>query len=407
MNKYLSSLGQLSVLSKNSIVGAFLSYSLTIYLANHFGPAEFGVYSQILIVGSVISILTTFATDSTAAVSYAAKSEVHDIVQVIFSLRLIIVLLCGAPLLFYFFVDATFSFGLIALLPAALNTAFVYELTSRNIYYSYLFLIERSVYVAIAYALIYSGIGGVEVVFGVLLTTTMVSIFYQLRNNRRWFQRFRLVGIKDLKNVLANNLPLVIIALSTFAYGGFSRLILEGKLGLESLGIYSAGWQIVTAITIFQGQADRVWRVDISVALKNGDVNMFKKNVASYLTLSTAPVIGLAVLVFFGAESLVALIFSEKYAGLSEVLTVLCFYFVIVNIYSLAVLCWIGIGNRAEFLAINLLFSAVLVFTLFALPVRFGMSGFAMATVAVHALSTLALFLRFYFGYLPRLRLAA
>ena len=54
-----SALKRLSLLVKNSIIGAALSYALTTALARTFGPDTFGYYSYILILGGIMSTLVS------------------------------------------------------------------------------------------------------------------------------------------------------------------------------------------------------------------------------------------------------------------------------------------------------------------------------------------------------------
>ena len=61
---------------------------------------------------------------------------------------------------------------------------------------------------------------------------------------------------------------------------------MESKYSMEDLGIYSAGWQIILVITIFQAQVVKVWRTKLSHSIIHKDSNL-KSLLKSYFYFST------------------------------------------------------------------------------------------------------------------------
>ena len=91
---------------------------------------------------------------------------------------------------------------------------------------------------------------------------------------------------------------------------------------------------------------------------------------------------------------------EEEYSLLLQLLPIICFYFVIINLDGLARIFWIGIGTRAENLAICMTASLVLIVSLALPPAVLGLSVFALMVVCWHDLLVLFFLSRFYSNYL-------
>lgn len=395
---------QLFFLTKNGIIGSAASYFLTLTLARHLGPTEFGRYSYVMIIGSIASVLVSFSTDNTAPVLFAHTKDDGAVIGAVYSVRLFLFGFVALCLPWAYCVDPALAFGVVAIAAFSLNLGFFYECTGSAVRYSYIYLVERIAYVSVVLLFILFGAASVTRIFEVLLLVTGASCVWQLYSNRATLKNVALLDGHALGRVLQNNMFLVLIALATFVYGGFSRLIFESRFGLKELGIYSAGWQLTTAITLFQAQVDRLWRLKLSSALLNRNLQSFTEHVKSYLILTTLPVIGLSLLVYLIAPQLIGLLFGEKYVLLRRLMPIFCLYFPIINLHGLSVILWIGLGNRTEYLLTSLIASAAFIALLLALPVELGLPSFAMAVVCSHGLSVLYLLLRFYAKHIRPLK---
>ena len=177
-------------------------------------------------------------------------------------------------------------------------------------------------------------------------------------------------------------------------------MILENKLGMEQLGIYSAGWQIILIITIFQGQVVRVWRSDLSNALINKKRGDIKHLISSYLLFSTLPVFMFAIFISFFSYEIVNIMFTDEYILLATILPIFSSYFLFINLDSLVKILWVSIGNRMKYLKISLFFSIMLLFILQSIPSNANLELFALSVVFIHGCSVIILLLVFYFKYL-------
>lgn len=398
------SLKQLFFLTKNGVIGSAASYLLTLTLARHLGPTEFGRYSYILIIGSIASVLVSFSTDSTAPVLFAHKRDKHSAISAVYSVRLAFFLLLLIALPFAGYFNPALALGVLAIAAFSLNLGFFYEFSGSAVQYSYIYLAERIIYVLAVLCLVYLGFANVPRIFGFLLLVTTASCAWQWYSNLIFMKKFKLVDFRGFWEMLKSNVFLVLIGLATFAYGGYSRLIFENKFGLKELGIYSAGWQLTTAITLFQAQVDRLWRLKLSSALLQGDLRSFTDHVKSYLLLTTLPVIAFALFVLLFTPQLIALLFGEKYLLLLKLMPVFCLYFPIINLHGLSVMLWIGLGSRTEYLLVSIFVCVTFIALLLALPARLGLPGFALVVVGTHGLSVAYLLIRFYVKHIRPLR---
>lgn len=386
----------LFLLTKNNAIAAVLSYALTISLANALGPERFGRYSLALIIGSVLSIFISFGTDQTAPVIYSKNGDRLGLLGLVLGVRVIFSGLCLVGIGLYAIADAYLSFFVVCLILANLNLGFFYESSQRNERYSYIYLVERVVYVVVVFSLISFEAANLTAVFSMLLMATVLSLLFQYIDNWRDIKQILRQRQEGLRDTIIMNMPLVVISLAVFSYGGFGRIILENKLGRELLGIYSAGWQLITIGTIFQSQVTRVWRLKISVAVNHHDARGLKDLAKSYLIFATAPILLLSGAMFLASETIVKVLFAPSYAQLEEVVPVFGIYVFVINLAGLTEMLWVATGKNIYYMLVNIFFGFLLLGVLNFLPVKVGLFGFAAATVITHMIATVVLFAVWY-----------
>ena len=409
INNYRKIISELFSLTGLNILAAGLSYLITISIANYLGPNDFGIYSYILLWGGMASLVIIFATESTIPVQYAITNDKQSVFNSTQTTKLIFLLVWVASIfLFSRFTDLgqiisknpEVIIGLIALTLANFRVWEFYEISKKNIRYAKIYFIERMFYLSLVGFLLYTHSLDILTIFSCLLVATLCSLLFQIKDNFNLIKNFGIENIQNVYMVVKENLPLVLIQLSTFAYGGFSRVILENKLGMEQLGIYSAGWQIILIITIFQGQVVRVWRSDLSNALINKKRGDIKHLISSYLLFSTLPVFMFAIFISFFSYEIVNIMFTDEYILLATLLPIFSSYFLFINLDSLAKILWVSIGNRMKYLKISLFFSIMLLFILQSIPSNANLELFALSVVFIHGCSVIILLLVFYFKYL-------
>jgi O-antigen/teichoic acid export membrane protein len=378
-----SLLFSLLILTKNNALIAGLSYALTITLANILGPEVFGRYSFVLVIASILSILISFGTDKTAPIM-ASKKTIGSVLQEIVFVRLVISTACIIGLIIYSEYSQDTAFYILCLLFSGLNLGFFFEISLKNELYSYVYLFERVVYIGGVFFVIYFFQPSLDIVFTLFLLSTLVSLIFQYYRASFEVNRIFSINWQSLQRIFLMNMPLVIIALSTFSFGGFSRIILENSLGMEQMGIYSAGWQLITIGTIFQSQVTRVWRLKISSAIEKDDKNQLIPLIKSYSIFATLPFIFLTVTLFFTSEQVVGFLFTDEYAELVHILPVLSIYYLVINLAGLVDMLWVAVGKNKLYMYINIIFGLLLLMLLFFISDNANLIDFALSTILIH-----------------------
>lgn len=406
-NNMFRGLVPLIVMSKNNTIVAALSYFLTVTLANYLGPEQFGIYSHALITASVASIFINFSTDQTAAILHSHSRDSREVFSSIFLIRTVLAILVFAILPCFYSDDLVLLAFIYCLVFANFNLAFLYEIHRRNERYSYIYLLERTAYIGLAFLLIHLKYLKLSYLFGLLLSFNVASILFQLIDNKDMFRLDQKMPFSIMLNILKENFPLVVIAISAYSFGGFSRLIFEGSHGSEMFGIYSAGLQLVSIGTIFQGQVSRLWRAPISDSMRTLDSKRLYRTIQSYVLHSTLPMLFMCCIFMFMPDMIIALLFTDRYADLITILPLLGMYLVVINMLGLLDMLWISLGRRWIYMLTYLIFSAMLLGFLWVYSPRMSMFQFVATTVTFHFLTAVVLaiiWLRIFRSYLIGLR---
>ncbi len=366
--KITESLKTLTFLTKASLLGSAASYGLTIYLASDLGTEDYGLYSYILAVAGILTIITNYSTDQTAPALIYRGVSVQDVFNKITSLRILLFLATLLSIVIWKRNDFMVLIGVLSINIASLNTSYIYEIQKTNLKYALIFLIERLTYVAVIVLLSFITDLKLLSIVMVYFFVTLTSICFQFWNHRRLLSKFQFISRNQLIQIVRSNLPLVMIAISAFAYGGLSKIIIEDKIGLSALGVFSSGMQLTVVVTIFLSQIERVWRMPLFESIGNRDINMVHKNIKEWLVYSTLPIgIGAFLLFIFG-NTLVDLLFGPEYFELKALIPLIGIFFVSISILSLVNNCWIGLDKYKEFLIVSVFFSLILLLILYLLP---------------------------------------
>ncbi len=393
-------LKNLTQLASLNVVVAGLSYILTIALANYLGPQDFGFYSYVLVLAASFTIFIDYATDISAASLMAENKSIKKTFRVIYSVRILIyTILFGLSWIIFLINFLSFSekldlfIGFNALILPALYTSFLFELRRKNATFLIIYGIERIIYIIAIASLILFDFLDIRIIFLIFLIISISSLFYQLNFNKKYFGNNFSINLNDAVFVLKKNYLLVIVNISAFFYGGYSRLILEGQYGLETLGIYSAGLQITNAVTILQSQIDRVWRLDISIAIKQQNIKNLKKLIKEYFIFTTIPLTFAALIIYFSSDFIESYFFSDSYRGLSSILKILCFFFITLNFDSLSRICWVALGKFKEYAILSIVAPVIIILILFLSENTYSIETFATFVVTGQLFaSTLMLF---------------
>ncbi len=363
---------------------AVLSYALTILLANFFGPSKFGIYSQIMILAGLLSIMTKFGTEQTAAARFVKTRSASQVMSNVIAIKLFFSISCFLVLTLVYAPNYVFIVCIFLVVIKEFDLSFFYEIEKKNERYSYINLFSKFAYVTGAFALVltgYSELLGYFILLGVLLS---FSLFFQLFDHGH-YKAFRLSEFsRGLYGYIVECAPLTVVALSSFAFGGFSRLILENKLGTEILGIYSLGWQFITIGTIFIGVVYRIWRLRFAEAINSRNKSELFNHLRSYVFLVVSPILILSMTIATYSDFIVRLLFSVEYVALSELLPLFSAYIFLISIAGLLEMLWVATGKTNIYMIISLLFSSFLLIVLSGYSEGFQMRDFLVAILSTH-----------------------
>ena len=399
----LNAFKSLFILTKNSSIVATLSYILTITIANVLGPKDFGIYSMVFIVTAIFSIFINYETDRTAAIQSVHTKDNSAVLKEILGARVLVLALSIIGLLLYTMIGNYMALYVICMIIGGLNLGFYYEINSRNESYSYIYLFQRLLYVGAVFIVVYLGKLNLNIIFSLFILSTLLSLIYQYYGIRNILKKIYKINWNKVKKIFIKNISLVIVALSLFSYGGFSRLILEDSLGLEKLGIYSAGWQLITIATVFQSQVNKVWRLKMSSAVANVSRGQLMALLKSYFIFATVPIIILAIMMGMFSNFIVNTLYTSAYSELIYLLPVLSIYLVVINFTGLAGILWVALGKNSIYMLINIIFSILLLSILLLLPKNTELVGFALSTIVVQSFMVLVLFGTWYILFFNKL----
>ncbi len=381
----------LFVLTKNNGIIAALSFLLTIMIANELGAIQFGLYVKALIIASLIGMIINFSTDQTASVYYSQGIDKESILNGVLFIRLILGIISFAILIIYLGSEYTLLAFVSALLFSHFNLSFYYEITLRNERYSYIYLLERLVYVVSVFLVIFLDHLNINFIFMMIAITSLSSLIFQLIDVMS--SKISLSSIKGLISFsfFKTQTPLLIVALSMYSFGGFSRLILEKNMGQELLGIYSAGWQLITIATIYLSQVYRIWRIRLAKIYEKKDGESLLSEMRNYILLVLLP-LGLLMSIFYiFPEEIINFIYSKEYQSLSEVMVYFGIYVFIIGLSGFVDMIWIATARTLLFMFIKFLVAASLLVFLLKFSEEFTMIEFISTTIVFHLISVVIL----------------
>tara|TARA_B100000927_G_scaffold253413_1_gene219107 strand:+ start:108 stop:1322 length:1215 start_codon:yes stop_codon:yes gene_type:complete len=367
-----------------NITLAGLSYFLTISLANFFGPTQFGVYSEILILGALLSLLIKFGTEQTATARFVRLANSSQVFSNVYTIKLLTFILCVTGLFFFQAPNYIVISCVILVALKNFDLSFYYEIKQKNERYSVISLIEKLVYVAGALTLIFFGYSELLGYFLLLGVLTLLGLIFQLIDAQH-YKDFKLSKCtQGLFTYIKESIPVTVVALSAFAFGGLSRLILEQKLGSEALGIYSLGWQLVAIGTIFVSVVYRIWRFRFAEAINSAEISILLYHLRTYTLFTILPLIILCLVIGLNADNIVRLLFTEEYISLSELLPLFAVYIFLISIAGLLEMLWVATGKTTVSMVINVSFSVFLLIVLSQFSDGFGMKEFLTSSILVH-----------------------
>ena len=381
----------LFVVLKNNAIAALCAYAFTIFLANKLGTEDFGKYSLILVWSNLLSLILLFSSDSFASKHFTKTFNIQDTLNDILSFRIINFVIISVVFTIY---SVLFSPDLLIVLFTILtvfNLSFLFEVSDKVKTYSYIYLIERLVYVFFAFTLYYfEVIVTIAEILFVYCVVTILSVTAQFYYLKEFVNKFKFsLGIWIV--LIKENSYIFIVGLVLFSYGGFSRMILENSHDSSTLGLYSAAWQFIVVGTLFQASVDRVWRRQMTISINDISSSNFVKLVKQYVLYTTIPMSLLALGFSLFSGTLVEILYSQDYASVAELLPFIGVYFIVINLNGFVTICWVAIEGKRVYLLVNCAFGLSCLLFLYLLSESLILKYFLLSVISFHLSAVLTL----------------
>lgn len=345
-----------------------INYGTFIVLARVAGAEAFGQYLYDLTTAGVLSVIVSYASQRVftkdVLETKSDQRSFNSLVTVRFvlgALGLVILILWGSVS------DAGTPYAALFLVYHLFQLSFLFEYSSRTVELALITLLEKAVYcILVSFWVLTYGFSWH--VYGLFLLSSLLSISIQAGRNKKFVSSFKLCPRYDIQRYLKRYLALVLIDLTQLTYGNFSRLIIQHKNGLLDFGAVSVSFQIIKVASIFQTQAEYIFRPKTIRLTQKCDIGALKEHTRKYLHITTIPTLFGSMLLLFCADPLIHLVFGDQYEKAIPVLQILSVLPVLVNLIRFVEMIHIGLNTHYRNFSLNFLVCAGLLAALTILP---------------------------------------
>ncbi len=386
---------EISISTINNIVIAAFSFFLNIKIANELGADNFGQYHYLISIASIFSIIINFGTDRIATVNYLNLKNIKKVFNYVTNIRLFF-FISSLLITLIFFNSKMLLLAIIALNIQSFNFGFIYEINLKNANFSIIFLIEKILYfILIVLSIFYNNIS-VEFILLTLIISSSISLSIQSYFNRDLIHSFKLNFLHIFDKTILNNLYITLIFFSEYAYGGISKIFIQDKMDYESLGLFSAGMQLILIISIFQTQIVKVLRPMIFESQRTNTKELIKV-LKKYFIFSTLPILLFCIIFYFISPFLIKLLYNNQYLGIINIVLELSIIAFLINIKSLVGILYVGFDETFRFMIFSVFFSLILLVLFYFSPVGLSLNSYIFIILSVQIVNYVFLLIDSYF----------
>ena len=397
---------QLGGVATSKVVVLLLTIVIQVFLAWELGPGGMGAYAICLMFSSLLSIIFVIGCD--VAITYHVSSKYFDISEgVSYTLLyggtgsaiaiLIGVFLINIEIEVLQKVEKVELYISLASIPITLfATIFLQLFTAIHDFntYSKLSIVQGLVLLISTIILvnyISLGLKGalIAVVFSSLISI-IISLFYLKKSHD-----YKLCALESekIKKLFKYGMRYYFGRLSNTANTQIGTLILAILMPKESVGIFSIGLQFVTRIMIIP---DTLF---VLLAPKSAAAKTGRKRLVARSARLTALICSILLLIlFFIAEPLITILYSELFIESAHLIQILCIGVLVRCISKIYVPYFLGV-NRPGIASLSVFFGVLINLTLYMILVpKYGLTGAAISTIIGYMLSS-SLLLAFFKHY--------
>ena len=235
-----------------------------------------------------------------------------------------------------------------------------------------------------------------------IIISSSISLSIQSYLNKDLIHSFKLNLLQVFDKSLFKNLNITLIFFSEYAYGGISKIFIQDKMDFESLGLFSAGMQLILIISIFQTQIVKVLRPIIFESQRTNKkefINAIKK----YFIFSSLPIILFSFIFYFISPYFIELLYDNQYLGIIDIVLELSIYAFLINIKSLVGILYIGFDKTFRFMIISVFFSIVLLLLFYFAPDGLSLNSYFFIILTVQIVNYVFLLIDSYFISIKKL----
>ncbi|WP_144478123.1 lipopolysaccharide biosynthesis protein [Cytobacillus oceanisediminis] len=350
MNKDIRSIGINGIIY---IIAALLSKGLNVALlpvyANYLTVEQFGAVSLLLLfksimisilgLGQVVTIKKTYYEYESAGRDFRTFFSTLLIGTFVIDLLLVIIFTSFGEELFKWFLDGVsfWQFGIYVLVSSLLIIPYqlllkLYQTRNQSVKYSLLEILYMSLDSIISLALIIfltmGTAGRVVGIFGSTIIITLIAIVLIKKEIKPSFEK------KTYRKTLLIGLPIIPHSLSGFVINLSDRIFLNKALNLETVGIYSLGYQIGQIIDIISLAFIEAWSsYFMRYANKMKEYSLFISKFSLYYVMLT---LSISVTFSLFAKELIDLFFDDKYKEAVKIIPLVVAGYAFKNVYYLS-----------------------------------------------------------------------
>lgn len=388
-------LANVSWLFLDRIVRMGLGLLVSVWLARHLGPDEFGLFSYAMALVAIGSAISVLGLDSVVVKELLVKPQDRDvllgtsvILQFVAGLMMFLILL---GLVYYFKSDnpvlvlITAILGPISFLRASEVVKYWFE---SQLLSKVTVRVENAVFIlfsCIKAGLIFHGFGLVSVVVAVLIESIVVAsahiLIYQFHGGVLSVGSFSKSRAADL---LSKSWPFVVSSIAVMVYLRIDVVMLENYLGASAVGNYGVATRVAEVWYFIPGVIVASVFPSIMDA-RNTDQMLYTTRLVRLLTVLFWTSVGIALTTSITSQWIVTNLFGPSYLSAASILSVITWSSVFVFI-GVASGRWFLIENLQRLLLYRTVIGAIInVILNFVLIPHYGALGAAWATLASQA----------------------
>ena len=338
-------LHKLSVLVIVNLIVAGLGFITKVKIANTLGKADFGLFAYALAIAAYGGAVIRFGLDRTLVrdLIHFPKRQGQLVASSLLLRGFLFLVVTLALLAWKYFSptvsDLTWGVVLVVLGQSmiGLELKAVYDSwgkMSRHAFYNF---IQRCLYFAAVWLMIILAPKHFSVFWlGVFLVLT--CLLYMLLQGFWAFKRIDFSGIKKsiFNNTLVlarGNLIIWFSCMGALFIAVFNQLVLKFYVGLDALGNYAAGWQIISIAMLFLTQIARIGNPATARITKPGiskrDKIKFLTKYSAVMLLVVSPV---CLVTIVWPEFILRLIYKPEYASVAGALRIMGIYMMLFSL---------------------------------------------------------------------------